>query len=47
MRVYVSRGDAHTLLGQPKDALENYRHAVSLDPMNPEVMQRNMTVCLS
>lgn len=36
-RVYISRGDANSLLGQSKEALDNYRHAVSLSPMVPEV----------
>lgn len=36
-RVYVSRGDANTLLGQGRDALDNYIRAVNLSPMTPEV----------
>lgn len=35
-RVYVSRGDANTLLGQGRDALDNYARAVNLSPMTPE-----------
>ncbi|CAM9142614.1 unnamed protein product [Pylaiella littoralis] len=35
-RVYVSRGDANTLLGQGRNALDNYARAVSLSPMTPE-----------
>ncbi|CAM9749471.1 unnamed protein product [Ectocarpus sp. 13 AM-2016] len=35
-RVYVSRGDANTLLGQGRDALDNYIRAVNLSPMTPE-----------
>ncbi|CAM9980018.1 unnamed protein product, partial [Ectocarpus sp. 8 AP-2014] len=35
-RVYISRGDANTLLGQGRDALDNYIRAVNLSPMTPE-----------
>lgn len=35
--MYVSRGDANTLLGQGRDALDNYVRAVNLSPMTPEV----------
>lgn len=35
-RVYISRGDANTLLGQGRDALDNYLRAVNLSPMTPE-----------
>ena len=36
-RVYISRGDANTLLGQEREALDNYVRAVNLSPMTPEV----------
>lgn len=39
-RVYISRGDANTLLGQGREALDNYRRAVNLSPMTPEVRRR-------
>ncbi|CAM9307593.1 unnamed protein product, partial [Discosporangium mesarthrocarpum] len=35
-QVYISRGDACSLLGQKKEALDNYRRAVGLSPMIPE-----------
>lgn len=35
--MYISRGDANTLLGQGRDALDNYIRAVNLSPMTPEV----------
>ena len=38
--MYISRGDANTLLGQGRDALDNYIRAVNLSPMTPEVTPR-------
>lgn len=42
-RVYISRGDANTLLGQEKEALDNYIRAVNLSPMTPEVRKRRFS----